>query len=460
MDELLLSRLQFADTAAFHILWPMISIGTAFFMFIMEALWLWTKNEMYYQQVRFWTKIFILSFGVGVASGIPLQFQFGTNWATFSYASGDFFGNILGFESTVAFALESAFLAIFVFGWNRVGPFMHLFANAMVMVGATLSAFWIMAANSWMQIPRGVEMVGDKLVVTDYFAAVFNPGTLVSFGHMWVACIETTLFFMMGLSAYALLRKKTSLEYRTFFVQSFKYSLIILIIVAPLQIILGHTSGVVVKEHQPAKLAAMELHWETNPAGVGAPFNVLALPHPTENRNAFEIAIPNVLSLITTNSLTGEVQGLNDFPEDERPTKTEATLTYYAFRIMVAIGFIFLGFLFLGLFAWRKKWFDPKTISNRRLFLIAWILAIPLGFVATIAGWMTREIGRQPWIVYHIMRTEEGLSSNLDPKVVATTMGLYTLLFLIFIVFFTLFTIRIIRTGPNFSLSLPRYPIL
>lgn len=456
MDPLILSRAQFADTAAFHILWPLMSIGLSFFMLLMETMWLWTKKEIYYRQVRFWSKIFLLTFGIGVASGIPLQFQFGTNWAAFAEAGGDFFGNILGFESTVAFALESAFLAIFVFGWRRVGPKMHLFANAMVCVGATLSAFWIMAANSWMQTPAGAVVENGKLIVTDYHAAIFNPGTLVSFGHMWIACIETTLFFMLAWTAIALLRRGTTPQYRDFFVHTFKFALTLLAVVVPTQIFFGHMSGTIVSEYQPQKLAAIELHYDTNPKGEGAPFNIVALPNETNDGTSFALSIPNGLSLITTNSPTGQILGLNEFPEDTRPTAREALIASLAFRVMVGIGFLFVGYLLIGFWYWIRGYLVESSIGTRRIFLTLWVLAMPLGFIATIAGWMTREIGRQPWVVYNIMRTAEGLSSNLHSEVIVTTMAVFTVLFLAFIIFFVYTVNRIVKKGPNFN-DIPPY---
>lgn len=451
MNSLELSRAQFGDTAAFHIIWPMLSIGLSFFMLIMEIMWLWTKKDDFYHQLRFWSKVFILTFGIGVASGIPLQFQFGTNWAAFSNATGDFFGNILGFESTVAFALESAFLAIFVFGWKRVGRRMHLFANAMVFVGATLSAFWIMAANSWMQIPRGVTLEGTKLVVTDYWQAIFNPGTLVSFGHMWVACVETTLFFMLGWCALALLSHKQPHRNKVFYLQSFRYTFFTLIIFVPLQILLGHTSGEVVGHYQPQKLAAIELHWDTNKPGTGAGFNLFAIPDGVAENNSFAITIPHALSIVTTGSPTGQVQGLKDFPKNDRPTAGEAAVASYSFRLMMFIGFLFAAVLLWGLWYWYREGFKLEKIVRHRLFLWLWVVCMPLGFVATIAGWMTREIGRQPWVVYNLMRTHQGLSSNLDARAIMITMTLFTILFLFFIFSFLFFTHRIMKKGPDLA---------
>ncbi|MGE5541319.1 MAG: cytochrome ubiquinol oxidase subunit I [Bacillota bacterium] len=465
MDVLTLSRFQFGDTAAFHILWPLMSIGLSLFMVVMEALWLKTKDIRYYQQLRFWTKIFILTFAIGTATGFPLEFEFGTNWARFSNAAGDFFGNILGFESTVAFALEAAFLGIFVFGWDKVGKKMHFFANLMIFVGATLSAFWIMAANSWMQVPIGVTVEGGKLVVTDYVVALFNPDTVVSFMHMWVACIESTLFMMMGICALVMLRKATLEPAREFFLRTFKYCLVIAIIATPLQIALGDMSGTTVAEYQPAKLAATELHWNTNAPGQGADWVLVAWPNAENNGNAFELKIPNVLSVLTTHSLTGQVQGLNDFPEHDRPTLIDDVLVFYSFRIMVAIGFILFLLMLLGVWYWRRGYLacgpalpGTKLVAGQggdRLFWWLFVLATPLGFIATEAGWMVREIGRQPWVVYHLLRTEHGLSPNLSVHSVAATTAIFTLIYIAFSILFVWFTWKIVKKGPDLTLPTP-----
>lgn len=461
MDVLTLSRVQFGDTAAFHILWPLLSIGLALFMFVLEAVWLYTKDERYYRQTRFWSKIFILTFGIGTASGIPLEFEFGTNWAAFSSAAGDFFGNILGFESTVAFALEAAFLGIFVFGWKRVRPLAHLFANGMVGLGASLSAFWIMVANSWMQAPRGIAVEGGRIIVTDYSAAIFNPASMVSVAHMLLACFETALFFVGGICALALLRESRKAPGEAdprlsgFYLLAFQFALGLAVIVTPLQIGIGDLSGSIVARYQPEKLAAAELHWDTNAPGEGAPWAVLAWPAREGGKNAFALEIPGGLSLLATHSRSGTVRGLNDFPAEERPTPLESVIVFYSFRIMIVIGFILLLLMLWGLWLWRKGALAAGRIAAHRLFWRAWAFAIPLGFVATEAGWMVREIGRQPWIVYHVLRTSEGLSSGLSSAVVATTTALITAMYLAFGIFFVYFTWRIVKKGPDFLSAAP-----
>lgn len=456
MDVLTLSRIQFGGTAAFHILWPLLSIGLALYMFVLEAMWLKTKDESYYRQVRFWAKIFILTFVIGTASGIPLEFEFGTNWAAFSKSAGDFFGNILGFESTVAFALEAAFLGIFVFGWKRVRPWVHLFSNGMVALGATLSAFWIMVANSWMQIPVGVTVEGSKILVTDYLVAIFNPGTLVGFAHMEVACIETTLFFVMGLCAIALLGRHDE-PHKHFFMQAFKIALVIAVVITPLQIFLGDLSGQTVAKYQPEKLAALEMHWNTNPTGTSAAWSIVAWPNATGTGDSLNVAVPGALSLLTTHSRTGSVPGLNSFPPNDRPNAAEDVVTFYSFRLMVAIGMAMFFMMLAGLWYWRKGHLDHEKAHAHKTFWWLWILALPLGFIATEAGWMVREIGRQPWVVYHLMRTSEGLSSNLSTGSVMTTTILFALMYLVFIGLFIYFTARILRKGPDLISPLPVY---
>jgi cytochrome d ubiquinol oxidase subunit I len=441
------SRLQFAVTTIFHILWPVLTIGLSFIMVLMEALWLKTRNEIYYRQVRFWSKIFILGFGIGVASGLPLEFQFGTNWAGFSKFSGDFFGNILGYEAAMAFALEAAFLAIFIFGWHRVSPRVHLFSTIMVAFGASLSAFWIMAANSWMQVPQGVKIVDGKIAVTNYAKALFNPDLGVSFSHMWVACISSTVFFVAGISAWNILKKKDT----GFFMKSFKTAVIIAAFAAPLQVFLGDTSGRLIKEIQPTKLAGIESFWETNEPGAGAPWSVVAWPDRSEERNVWALKIPLGLSLLTTHSLKGQVKGLKEFPPDDRPP---IILPFYSFRLMVLLGFIMVFLVFWALGRWSKGRLTTEVQPNHKGFWKLWLWAMPAGFVATELGWIVREVGRQPWVVYNLMRTEEG-ATRLAPSVVGGSLIVYIIIYLALLILFIIFTRRIIIGGPDMKESVP-----
>ena len=346
-DPLMLSRLQFAVTTLFHIFWPLLGIGLALVLVLMEAWWLKTGQEIYYRHTRFWSKLYLLSFGIGVASGVPLEFQFGTNWAAFSQTSGGFFGNILGFEGAMAFMLEAAFLGIMLFGWDRVSRGMHMFATVMVASGASLSAFWIMDASAWMQTPAGVKFEANRAIVTDYSAAVFNPALFYSFTHMWVACVVTTLFFVAGISAWAIWKN----HFREFFLKSFKLSLVFAVIFATLQVYLGDYSGRKITKYQPAKAAAMDAHWQTNKDNTGAAFIVAAWPDKQQQKNTWEIKIPNLLSVISTLSLTGKVTGLTEFaPQDQPPVP----ITFYCFRLMIVIGLFFVFLSLWGLWKWYK----------------------------------------------------------------------------------------------------------
>lgn len=450
----MLSRIQFGDTAAFHIIWPVMSIGIALYMVAMEALWLYTKDESYYRQLRFWTRIFVLTFAIGTASGLPLSFQFGTNWSQFAQAAGDFMGNILGFETTIAFALESAFLAILIFGWKRVHPLMHLFSTCMVFVGASISAFWIMVANSWMQVPRGIAVEGGKIVVTDYAQAIFNPDSIVSFAHMMSACIESTMFLMGGIAAWQLLAASEP-AVREFFRRTLLYVIAVAVVVAPLQVVLGDLSGLIVGRFQPEKLAALELHWQTNVAGQSAPWNMLAWPDREGNGNAFELGVPGTLSLLTTHSLGAVVPGLNDFPIADRPTPAEAALTFYGFRLMILIGALLAALAAWSVVLWWRGALAADRIGLQRAWLRAWIVSMPLGFIATEAGWMVREIGRQPWTVYHLMRTQDSLSVGLTGYEVGTTVVLITGAYVVFAATFIYLAYRIIRAGPDLASPVP-----
>lgn len=293
-DTVALSRMQFALTAIFHMLWPVLTTGMGIYLVIVEGMWLKTRNPDYYHHARFWAKLYVLNFGIGVASGLPMEFQFGTNWAPFSEAVGDFFGSILGFEASMAFMLEAGFLGIMLFGWERVNPVIHYFATIMVAFGANLSTFWILAANSWLQTPAGGEIVNGKFVVDDYFQAILNPFMVNSVSHMFLGTLETSLFVIGGISAWYILNNR----HQAFFARSLKIALATAIAVTPLQIYVGHLSAEQVADYQPTKLAAMEAKWETSPAGEPAPWSVVALPNNQTEQNDWEISIPNGLGYI------------------------------------------------------------------------------------------------------------------------------------------------------------------
>lgn len=430
-DPVFLSRLQFALTTAFHIIFPPLTIGLGIFLVVVEALWLKTRNVTYYRQFRFWSGLFAINFAVGVVSGIPLEFQFGTNWGPFSATVGNYFGQVLGFEGTMAFMLESAFLYIMLFGWKRVGPKMHFFATIMVAFAASLSAFWIMVANSWMQTPAGGHLAGGIFVIDDYWKAIFSPDLPFAFLHMVLACLEVGVFVVGALSAmYLYFGKNTA-----FFLKSFKIAVLAAIVVTPLQALIGDVNGQEIGHLQPAKVAAIESHWVTNNPGEPAAWNMLAWPDPENERNLFEIRVPYGLSLLITHSLTGQVKGLKDFPKEDRPP---IVLPFYAFRLMVGIGFAMIAVMLWTLWEWKRGGLAEATAGGRKLLYLAWALLAAGGYAAVITGWITREVGRQPWLAYGLIRLKEGASQLPTSHVGLSLIGFavaYTILFVVFVTF-------------------------
>ncbi|HEY5210709.1 MAG TPA: cytochrome ubiquinol oxidase subunit I [Stellaceae bacterium] len=445
LDPILLSRLQFAATTLFHILWPVLTIGLSLFLVLMEALWLRTGDADYYRHARFWARLFILNFGVGVATGLPLEFEFGTNWAPFASAAGSFFGNILGFEGAMAFMLEAGFLGIMMFGWNRVPRAMHLFATVMVAFGGTLSAFWIMDANSWMQTPTGGHMANGRFIIDSYLAAIWNPDFLWAFLHMWFACLETSLFVIGGIAAWYLLKGRDT----AFFLKCFRWVVIIAMVVTPLQIYFGDANGKDVFAYQPAKGAALEGHWVTNAPGEPASWAIVAWPDQSTQQNDWEIRIPGVLSWLATGTSGGQVKGLKDFaPADQPPL---LPVLFYGFRAMAGIGFA----LFL-LMAWSVVAWARGTLVTNRWLLRAWVASIPLGYIAVDLGWTVREVGRQPWVIYGIMRTADG-ASRLPVAAVGYTLLGYLVAYVILGIAFVVFALRIIARGPDLTVPLPEF---
>lgn len=439
-----LSRLQFAFTAIFHILWPILTISLSLFVFILEALWLRTGEAHYGQHARHWARLLALNFAVGVVSGIPMEFEFGTNWAPFSQFSGEFFGNILGFEGAMAFMLEAGFAGIMLYGWGRVPRGVHLFATGMVALGSSLSAFWIMVANSWMQTPAGVQLSGGHLVVSDYLAAIFNPTMPNSVLHMWFAAVETGLCVVAGLSAWKMLKN----EQGEFFARSFRLACVLLLVVSPVQLFLGDWSGQAVFEHQPAKGAAIEGHWETNAPGTGASWSLIAWPDKAQQRNTFSVEVPGALSLLATHTPTGTVKGLKEFkPEDQPPA---LPLLYYAFRVMAGIGAWFVLLAAWTVWAWKRAGWRAEALMARRWLLRAWVLTIPLPYLAVECGWIVREVGRQPWSIYGLLRTHDAASA-LQPAAVGATLWMFAGFYLLLILTFFYFARRWLQRGADLS---------
>jgi cytochrome d ubiquinol oxidase subunit I len=441
MDVVFLSRIQFAVTTLFHILFPVLTIGLSLYLVVVESLWLITRQEIYYRMYRFWVKIFAINFAIGVVSGIVLEFEFGTNFAQFSQRVSNVFSPLLAFEVMTAFFLEAGFLGIMLFGWTRVHRAIHFLATCLVSLGSILSAFWILAANSWMQTPAGYQLVDGKFVVTDFSAAIFNPSSLIRMGHMTVASLETSAFVVAGISAYFLLKG----NHVSLFRKSLGIALIMAALFAPLQIYFGDESGRQVFHHQPAKMAAIEAHWETNRDG-GAPFTVIALPDSENEQNLFEISIPNLLSLLVTHSLEGQVKGLKEFPREDRPN---VFILFWSFRLMVAIGFLLLFVMvWATLLWWRGRLYESRS------FLWTLFIIHPLGFIATELGWVTTEVGRQPWLVYNLMRTADGISP-IPPGNVLWSLSLFLIIFSLILIIYFYYVLKTLRAGPDLDSPIP-----
>ncbi len=446
MDALILSRIQFAVTTMFHILFPVLTIGLALFLVVVELLWLMTKQEAYYRMYRFWVKIFAINFGVGAVSGVVLEFEFGTNFANFSQAVSNVFSPLLAFEALTAFFLEAGFLGVMLFGWEKVSRGVHFLATCLVALGATLSAFWILAANSWMQTPAGYRLVDGKFMVTDFWAAIFNSSLAARMGHMTTASFETSAFVVAGISAYYLLKKKHNALFR----RSLGISLLMAALFAPLQVYLGDVSGRQVFRDQPVKLAAMEAHWETNKTG-GAPFAVIAFPDAGKEKNFFAVDIPDGLSLLVTHTFEGKVPGLKEFPGKDRPN---IFILFWSFRLMVAIGFILLIVMIWALVLWRRG-----RLYENRSFLKTLLVIHPFGFLATEFGWITNEMGRQPWVVYQLLRTSEGVSPIPAGNVI-WSLSLFLIIFLVVGTSYLYYIFKTLRTGPDLASPVPAVQLL
>lgn len=441
MNVLFLSRIQFAVTTMFHILFPMLTIGLGLYLVVVEFLWLKTRQEIYYRMYRFWVKIFAINFGIGVVSGVVLEFEFGTNFSLFSLAVANVLSPLLVFEVMTAFFLEAGFLGLMLFGWEKVPRGVHFLATCLVAFGAILSAFWILAANSWMQTPTGYAFVNGKFLVTDFRAAIFNPSSLTRMGHMTMAAFETSAFVVLGIGAYFLLKRKETALFR----RSMGIALVMAGLFSPLQILLGDMSGRQVFRHQPAKLAAMEAHWETNTTE-GAPFAVIAFPDMKEERNRFEISVPSGLSLLVTHSFRGRVPGLKEFPPDER---ANVFILFWSFRLMVGMGFILLFVMLWGFVLWRKG-----RLYTCCPFLWTLLIVHPLGFIAGELGWITTEVGRQPWLVYNLMRTAEGVSP-IPVGNVLWSLGLFLIVFPVIGGSYFYYILKTLRQGPDMSTPIP-----
>lgn len=409
MDVLLLSRLQFAAATMFHFLFVPLTLGLSVLIAIMETLYVRTGDEDYVRMAKFWGKLFLINFAVGVVTGITLEFQFGTNWSRYSGYVGDVFGSLLAIEATVAFFLESTFIAVWHFGWKRLSPKMHCLSIWLVAFAGSLSAVWILIANTWMQYPVGYKIneLTGRAELTDFMAVVTQPFATIQVLHTLAAAYCLGAFFVMGISAYHLLQKKNA----QFFLKSFRIALYFGLIFSIGVALMGDFSGQQVATKQPSKLAALESHWETQ---TNAPFVMFFIPDEKNERNLYEFgSIPGGLSLLAFHSPQARVTGLKDIPPDERPP---VTITFVAFRIMVGLGFLFILLTGIG-------WLRRNKLQESRWYLRIMMLAIPLPYLAAEAGWVVTEVGRQPWIVYKLMKTSDAVSPIATSQVLPSLLA-------------------------------------
>ena len=435
MDALLLSRIQFGFVVSFHVLFPAFTIGLSSWLAFLEYRWLRTRDAVWKDLYFFWLKIFAVSFGMGVVSGIVMSFQFGTNWSVFAERAGAVLGPLLGFEVLTAFFLEATFLGVMLFGWNRVPERLHFLSTCMVALGTVISTFWILSANSWMHTPQGYELVDGFFHVSSWREVIFNPSFPYRLVHMTLAAFLTTCFVIGGVAGWYL-RQGEHVEPAR---RMLRLSTIFALIVVPLQILAGDLHGLNTAKHQPLKVAAMEGHWERLPEGDGMPLVLWAVPDQEKRTNHQQIAIPRLGGIILTHSWDGQIEALDSAPPDDLPPVAPV---FYAFRLMVAIGIAMLALAVASGVRWRQGRLD----SARGLHL-AWKLMLPSGFVAILSGWFVTELGRQPWVIYGQLRTAEAVS-QVDGASVALSLGIYILAYAVVFGFGSAYILRMLGRGP------------
>ena len=394
MDVVLLSRLQFAAATMFHFLFVPLTLGLSFIVAWMETKYVTTGDDTYLAMTKFWSKLFLINFAIGVVTGITLEFQFGTNWSRYSIFMGDIFGSLLAIEATVAFFLESTLIGVWVFGWRKLSKKAHAGVMWLIAAAGTMSAVWILIANAWMQHPVGYVIKNGRAELDDFAAVIFNKFAILEFFHTVGSAYILSGFFVMGISAYHLLKK----QHEDFFTRSFRIGLTFALIFSLFVVAEGHLHGSDLAETQPAKLAAMESHWETS---TNVPKYLFAIPDEAGEKNTVQILpIPGMLSLLAKHSTNAEVKGLKDFPRDERPP---VLISYISFNIMVGLGFYFVLATIVG-------WFKRNNLVRSPVYLKLMLFSIPLPYLAIELGWVLAEVGRQPWIVYGLMKTSDAAS--------------------------------------------------
>ena len=434
LSALLLSRLQFAFTVSFHIIFPSFTIGLAAWLTVLEALYVASGRPVYRRIFEFWLKIFGVAFGQGVVSGIVMAFQFGTNWSELSRLSGPIQGPLLSYETFTAFALEASFFGILLFGRSRVRPWFYLFSTAMVALGTTLSAFWIMVNNSWMQVPVGYVVEHGVYVATDWAKIIFSPVVWVRFPHMLLASYLTGAFCVAATGAWYVLRGRFGVEARVML----RMGLSLAAVLVPVQLVFGHLCGEYVDHHQPAKMAAIEARWhDEQPASEV----LLAWPDAARGRNLFALKLPAPLgSLIDSDSLSAAETGLDSIPPQDRPP---VLIPFFAFRVMVGCGMLMLLLAWGGVYSGLKGRIEQNRVLLRSIFF-----SFPLPFIAILTGWFTAEVGRQPWVVYGVLRTAQAMTPFLTNSAAAVSLLVYCALYVFIFAFGTLYICRLLREGP------------
>jgi cytochrome bd ubiquinol oxidase subunit I len=433
-DVLILSRLQFAFTISAHILFPAISIGLANYLAVLEGLWLRTGNVVYRELFFFWSKIFAVGFGMGVVSGVVMSYEFGTNWAGFSRIAGSVNGPLLTYEVLTAFFLEAGFLGIMLFGWKRVGARLHFLATVLVALGTLFSTFWILASNSWMQTPQGFEIVDGRVVPLDWLKIVFNPSFPFRLVHMSLAAFIVAATIVAGCAAWNLLKGRRGAGVK----KSFSMAVGMILVAAPLQMIAGDQHGLNTLEHQPAKIAAIEGLWETEKGGTS--LNLIGWPDMREEQTKYALSVPHLGSVILTHTWSGEIHGLKEFAREDRPN---STIVFWSFRIMVGLSLLMLLLGVLGLILrLRNKLHDTRWFQRFALAMG------PSGLIALLAGWITTEVGRQPWVVYGVLRTADA-ASPLSSQQVGTSLLIIIIVYFLVFGSGTYYMLKLMAKGPD-----------
>ncbi|TFW28442.1 cytochrome ubiquinol oxidase subunit I [Massilia horti] len=435
LTALELARIQFGFTMAFHILFPAITIGLASYLVVLEVFWLRTKRQAYVDLYHYWLKIFAVTFGMGVVSGIVMAYQFGTNWSFFSEFAGGITGPLLSYEVLTAFFLEAGFLGVMLFGWTRVGPGLHLLATCMVALGTLVSATWILASNSWMHTPQGYEIINGRVVPVDWFQVIFNPSFPYRLAHMVVAAYLSTALFVGASGAWHLLRGHDKPAVRLMM----SMAMWMMLIVTPIQIFLGDLHGLNTARYQPVKVAALEGHWENVP-GEGMPLLLFGIPDMQQERTKYALAVPHLGSVILTHSWDGQLKGMKEFARDLRPN---SLILFWSFRAMVGLGILMLV---LGLWSLWLRW--RHRLYQSRPFLRYAMVMGPAGLVALLSGWITTEVGRQPWLVYGLQRTADGVSPHGFASV-ALSLALFIVVYFFVFGVGIAYVLRLVRKGPQ-----------